>query len=157
MIINGLSRFGLKKVPNLVWPSDIVVEVSKSAMVDEETMVKWVDRVLQIDLADEPGLLSFDSFKAHLTDFVSIELENLKVVTVPITGGYSSCSVDIQPLDVSINSPAKNRYNDLWAIRMDSKCKCGENGCDHMFTPAGNTGIARSHTMTSVLKWCQMR
>ena len=48
----------LKKVPNLVWPSDIVVEVNKSAMVDEEMMVKWVDRVLQPDLAGEPGLSS---------------------------------------------------------------------------------------------------
>ena len=77
----------------------------------------------------------FDSFKALLTDFVSIQIENLKVDTVPIPGGYTSCK---QPLDVSINSPAKNRYIELWAIFMDSQCMCGENDCAHMFTPAGN-------------------
>ena len=125
----------LKKVPNLVWPLDIVVEVSKSAMVDENMMAKWVERVLQPDLEDEPGLLIFDSFKAHLTDFVSIELENLKVDTAPIPGGYTSC---LQPLDVSINSPAKKRYNELWAVFMASQCSCGEIGCEHMFTPAGH-------------------
>ena len=59
-----------------------------------------------------PGsLLVWDSFRGHLTDAVSEELEKLHIHLVVIPVG---CTSKDQPLDVSLNKPFKGILRKCW-------------------------------------------
>ena len=57
------------------------------------------------------SLLVWDSFRGHLTDAVSKELEKLHIYSIVIPGG---CTPKVQPLDVSLNKPFKGILCKCW-------------------------------------------
>ena len=55
--------------------------------------------------------ISFDSFKAHITDRAKTEFRSGNTDLAVIPGGLTSMC---QPLDVSINKPFKNKLRKCW-------------------------------------------
>ena len=88
-------------------------------------------------------LLIWDSFRGHLTDAVKAELRSRNVDVAVIPGGLTCM---LQPLDVSINKPFKDRIRDLWAEWMVEG--------DHSFTLAGNQ---RAPPKELLVKWTKQR
>ena len=75
-------------------------------------MKNYIKAILQPDLNGEPGLLIFDKYKSHYEDSVNVLLEESNVSTIIIPGGYTCV---LQPLDVSINGPMKDKFKENWA------------------------------------------
>ena len=77
--------------------------------------------------------------RAHLTDDVKFELARHYVDIAVIPDGLTSM---LQPLDVCLNKPFKNRIRDLWSDWMITDV--------HTYTPAGHQ---RAPTKELVLQW----
>ena len=55
---------------------------------------------------NQPSMLVLDAFKGHLTDSVKNQLRKMNTELVVIPGGMTTV---LQPTDVSINKPFKDR------------------------------------------------
>ena len=89
--------------------------------------------------ANTQSLLVWDSFSAHLTDTVKQQLCENKTATVVIPGGLTSL---VQPLDVCLNKPFKDRLREKWMTWMMSGEKT--------FTPGGQL---RAAFLVTVCQW----
>lgn len=88
---------------------------------DEVGMKLWAEKVWRSQpsslLMKQKSLLKFDLFSSHLTDEVKKCLkENSGIAVIPIA---SSLTNVIQPLNVCLNKPLKDRlqeYGNIWMI-----------------------------------------
>ena len=59
----------------------------------------------QLNQSTTPALLIYDAFRAHTTDGIQQRLEELNVRLVMVPKNMTD---HLQPLDISVNKPAKN-------------------------------------------------
>lgn len=90
--------------------------VQEKAWMDEKIMLKWVDKVLK-PYVDTIGtgiicpILFLDSYRCHMMASVVNKIQDLGVQVEHIPGG---CTGLLQPIDVGIGKPLKNRVRNCW-------------------------------------------
>ena len=137
--------FKRKTAPkNVEFPTGIIVRFQQKGWMDDALFRDWIDIVW----ASRPGgkikkdnsLLVLDAFRCHRSED---QLKHLKkqhktdVAIIP--GGMTSI---LQPLDVSVNKPFKNKLHDLWTEWMST----GEKS----FTKGGGV---RAPDLALICKW----
>ena len=120
-VVLGISNCGVflrtmvifkgKRKLNLVHPDSIIVRVQEKAWMDERLMIKWMELCVRPFTERKPAILVLDSFRGHLTNDVNAAMKKINVCPAVIPGG---CTFLLQPLDVSINKPMKDRARQLW-------------------------------------------
>ena len=92
-----------------------VYSVQERAWMDEKSMLKWVDVVLKPYIQTAPAgihpILFLDSYRCHIMGSVVSTIQSLGVQVEHIPGG---CTGLLQPVDVGINKPLKNRVKSCW-------------------------------------------
>ena len=82
---------------------------------DEAVMLQWVKEVLEPWLKHVPAgivpYLLLDSYKCHLMSSIVHAIQDLGIEVEHILGG---CTGLVQPLDVGVNKPLKNRIRRKW-------------------------------------------
>ena len=109
---------------------------------DESGVKIWIEKVWRArpgGFANTQSLFVWDSFSAHLTDTVKQQLHENKTATAVIPGGLTSL---VQPLDVCLNKPFKDRLREKWMTWMMSGEKT--------FTPGGQL---RAASLVTVCQW----
>ena len=106
--------FKRKLMPKEKFPKGIIVHVHPKGWMDEEGCKIWIAKVWRSrpgGLKKEKSLLVWDMFRSHRVDSVikSVRLSNTDVAVIP--GGLTSV---LQPLDVSLNKPFKDRLREKW-------------------------------------------
>jgi hypothetical protein len=87
---------------------------------DERGTLEWLDKVWNKRpgaLLKKPSILVWDSFRAHKTADVARKVDSLKTSVAVIPGGLTSI---LQPLDVCLNKPFKDRLRAKWNNWMQS-------------------------------------
>ena len=123
--------FKRKTMPKEKFPPDVVIHVHPKGWMNTEGIRLWIDKVW----ARRPGglhkkrsMLVWDAFRAHLDDNVKAYLRNEHATDLSvIPGGLTSI---VQPLDVCLNKPFKDRLRKKWINWMMEGEKT--------FTPTGN-------------------
>ena len=116
-------------MPKDNFPAGVVVHNHPKGWMDESGVKIWIEKVWRArpgGFANTQSLLVWDSFSAHLTDTVKQQLRENKTATAVIPGGLTSL---VQPLDVCLNKPFKDRLWEKWMTWMMSGEKT--------FTPDG--------------------
>lgn len=107
-----IARRELPENPNR---DDIALVCQPNAYQDEANMLQWIELCLAPYVADKPEgvpcILFLDQFSAHQTDAVKARLEELGVELRLIPGG---CTWLVQPIDVGIGKPFKDRCRSFW-------------------------------------------
>lgn len=97
------------------YPKDIVYTVQENAWTDERVMLLWIDQVLRPHVKDVPSgvvpYLLLDKYRCHYQGSVAKAIEDLGVEWDIIPGG---CTGLVQPIDVGIGKPFKNRMRYKW-------------------------------------------
>ena len=89
------------------------MHVHEKGWMDENGMMLWISRIWHNcpgGLFKKKACLVYDMFKAHLMDSIKTALSKLNTDIAIIPGGLTS---QLQPLDVSINKPFKDRIRVL--------------------------------------------
>ena len=110
----------------------ILVQQRKQAKIGFETFPR------PRGFANTQSLLVWNSFSAHLTDTVKQQLRENKTATAVIPGGLTSL---VQPLDVCLNKPFKDRLREKWMTWMSG---------EKTFTPGGQLQAA---SLVTVCQW----
>jgi len=80
-------------------------------------MLKWIEKVLAPHLQQKPpeteAVLILDKYKVHMSESTTAALAALGVTAHIIPGGCTSL-VLVQPVDVGINKPFKDRLRLQW-------------------------------------------
>lgn len=140
--VNGFATFGnkfikmsfqgLKKVPNLTIPSNVVVDVAKGGSMTETVMLNWIQNVYFSRgpyYFNRKSLLVLDHCAAHKTVAVADKLKeiNTSVVFVPKKQTHL-----LQPLDVSVmvqfKSEMRALYN-VWQKSATPRYTAAQNRC----------------------------
>ena len=129
-------------MPKEKFPAGIVVHVHAKGWMDEKGMATWNEKVWRTRpgaLLKAKSLLVFDAFSGHKMESVKRQLrqENTDLAVIP--GGLTSV---VQPLDVCLNKPFKDRLREKWNLWMSSE--------DHALTPTGNMKRA---SLPNVCQW----
>ena len=106
--------FKRKTLPkNLNFPKEVVVRCQAKGWMDETLVQDWLRTVWSKvgGLSRRKSMLVWDSFRAHLSKPVRNTLRSINTECVVIPGGMTSM---LQPLDVSINKPFKDRMRAKW-------------------------------------------
>ncbi len=106
-----------KRLPHNL-PLGIIVQMQEKGWMDEQIMRLWIKKVWTRrpgGLARRKSLLVMDSFEGHKTDLVKKRCneENTDIAIIP--GGLTSV---LQPLDVCLNKPFKDRLREKWRMWM---------------------------------------
>jgi hypothetical protein len=93
------------------YPLDMQFTTQKSAWMDEESMLEWIEVIWRPFTDGKVGmfLLLIDEAKAHLTAKVMRAIGTCRTILEIIPGGYTS---RLQPVDVGVNKPFKKYYGD---------------------------------------------
>ena len=134
--------FKRKTMPKEIFPPGVVIHVHPKGWMDEDGMKVWIEKVWRArpgGLMKTRTLLVLGSFSGHLTDVVkrSLKEENTDMAVIP--GGLTSV---IQPFDVCLNKPFKDRLREQWNGWMTSDEKT--------YTPSGNMQRA---SLPTVCQW----
>ena len=93
----------------------VVLCAQKSAWQDEGNMVTYCDKVLVPYLQERaqgvPCLLLLDAFSAHWSATTTAKLQEIGITTYKIPPG---CTCMVQPIDVGIGKPFKDRIRSFW-------------------------------------------
>ncbi|KAJ1086507.1 hypothetical protein NDU88_004529 [Pleurodeles waltl] len=122
--------FKRKTMPKLKFPVGCFVHVHEKGWMDEEGVKLWLDNVWSRrpgGLIQKRSLLVWDMFRAHLTPSTKQRLARINTDAAVIPAGLTSL---VQPLDVCLNKPFKDRIREQWNEWMVS----GEKS----FTKGGN-------------------
>ena len=97
------------------FPVDCSYMCQDRAWMDETVMLQWVKEVLEPwSKHIPPGIVPYlllDSYKCHLMSSVVHAIQDLGIEVEHIPGG---CTGLVQPLDVGVNKPLKNRIRRKW-------------------------------------------
>ena len=126
-----------KCLPKFPFPKDWSITFTENRWSNEETMKDYVVKIIvpyvkkkreELKLADDhPALVLFDIFKGQCTNVVLKLLmdNNIEYVIVP-----ANCTDRLQPLDVSINKPAKeflrSKFQGWFADEIASKLESND-------------------------------
>lgn len=95
--------------------TDAYYATQERAWMDEGVMLQWVEQVLKPWAAEVPEgeipYLLLDSYKCHLMSSVVTAIQELGIEVEHIPGGLTGL---VQPVDVGINKPFKNRIRRMW-------------------------------------------
>ena len=114
------GRIATKELPQNPQRDRMVLNCQENAWVDKEIMLQWIDKVLKpyVFRISPPDihprlspLLLLDSFSVHTCPEVKEAIYNLGVRVKHIPRG---CTGFIQPVDVGIGKPLKDRIRDRW-------------------------------------------
>ncbi|KAK9398934.1 hypothetical protein NXF25_013903 [Crotalus adamanteus] len=122
--------FKRKTMPKLKFPVGCFVHVNEKGWMDEEGVKLWLDNVWSTQpggLIQKHSLLVWDMFRAHLTPSTKQRRARINTDAAVIPAGLTSL---VQPLDVCLNKPFKDRIREQWNEWMVS----GEKS----FTKGGN-------------------
>ena len=117
----------LVKVPKVNCPDNVVINVNKSGTMNEFLICGYLQKILKTEVSGKECVLLMDEFKAHFTTDVSNEMKSIGINHQRIPGGFTST---LQPLDVSINKPFKQYYQEQYYEWLDSE--------NPIFTKSGN-------------------
>ena len=134
--------FKRKTMPKDNFPAGVVVHNHPKGWMDESGVKIWIEKVWQArpgGFANTQSLLVWNSFSAHLTDTVKQQPRENKTATAVIPGSLTSL---VQPLDVCLNKPFKDRLREKWMTWMMSGEKT--------FTPGGQL---RAASLVTVCQW----
>jgi len=134
--------FKRETLPKENFPPGVLVHCHPKGWMDEAGMKLWVEKVWRSrpgGLLRKKSLLVWDSFQAHLVDSVKQAVRQTNTDIAVIPGGLTSI---LQPLDVSLNKPFKDRLRERWNNWMIEGQKS--------FTPAGNM---RAASLPTVCLW----
>jgi len=98
------------------YPPDVIVRMNEDGWMTEKLMVDWLNAVWGekiIKHGKKRSLFIVDSFRGHLTQSVKSKCQEQNLVLGVIPGGLTSI---VQPLDVSINKPFKDRLREKWRM-----------------------------------------
>ena len=99
-------------------PPGVLVHCHSTGWMDEEGITLWLKNIwnnIPGAMLKKRSLLLWDQFRAHKTDKVKDVLKNLKTSQAMIPGGLTSV---LQPLDVVLNKPFKDRLKKKWLAWM---------------------------------------
>ena len=133
--------FKRKTQPKEKFPPGVVVHHHHKGWMDEDGMKLWIEKVWRSrpgGLLRKRSLLVWDSFRAHLVDPVKQALRQTNTDIAVIPGGLTSI---LQPLDVCLNKPFKDRLRERWTTWMVEGQKS--------LTPTGNVRAASLATVSS--------
>jgi hypothetical protein len=125
-------------------PAGVIVHCHPKGWMDEDGINLWLNQVWDRRpgaLLKKKSLLVWDQFRAHTTDKVKDTLKKLKTTSAVIPGGLTSV---LQPLDVVLNKPFKDRLRTQWMNWMSSEEK--------EMTKAGNIKKASISQVTNWVK-----
>ena len=135
-----VSSRGEKLRPFLIFPGkrgkiahdikQLVCVKQKKGFMDSETMLRWIEMIVAPSRSNiaSKEILILDAFSAHADKRILKRLKDLKLIPIFIPGG---CTAYLQPLDVAINKPFKDRFRrQYWTWMGDEKI--------HEFTTKGN-------------------
>ena len=107
-----ISRNELPTFPN---QDRIAYTVQENAWMDGSCMLQWIDNILVPHLQCRPAatevILLLDDLTSHTSDQTKDRLAQLGISLYIIPGG---CTGNVQPLDVGINKPFKDRLRRKW-------------------------------------------
>ena len=101
--------FKRKTMPKEPIPPGVLIHVHDKGWMDEQGMLLWIKKVLECrpgHLLNKKSSLVFDMFKGHLLDSGKKQLAEGNTDVALIPAGLTS---QLQPLDVSINKPFKDK------------------------------------------------
>ena len=134
--------FKQKTLPkNANFPKGVIVRCQEKGWMDQGLVQDWLRTVWSKvgGLTRKKSMLVWDSFRAHLSAPIRSTLKSLNTEPVVIPGGMTSM---VQPLDVAINKPFKDRMRKKWQewILADQ----------HTFTASGRI---RKVELTQICQW----
>ena len=87
----------------------------ESAWQDEDNMLRWIDVILVPYLQEKArgvqAIILLDAFSVHKTEKVKAQLDAIGIKMYNIPPG---CTGLVQPIDVGIGKPFKDRLRTLW-------------------------------------------
>ena len=93
----------------------MIYACQENAWMDENLMLKWVEKVLKLYILNAPKdidpILFLDSYRCHMMASVVGKIQELGVEVEHIPG---RCTGLCQPEDVGVNKPFKNRIREQW-------------------------------------------
>lgn len=109
------ARIEKKELVNYPAEWDMFYSCQDSAWTDKRVMLLWVAKVLKPYVDGAPDgiipLLFLDSYRCHMMHSVVDAIQSLGVEVEIIPGG---CTSLVQPVDVGVNKPFKNRLREYW-------------------------------------------
>ena len=109
------GRIATRELPEFETKDELLLCCQDNAWQDEANMGRWIDEVLvpylQEKAAGVPVLLFLDQFEAHKTTKTRAKLDGIGVQLQLIPGG---CTGLLQPVDVGIGKPFKDRVRKNW-------------------------------------------
>ena len=134
--------FKRNTMPKEPIPPRVLIHVHDKGWMDEQGMLLWIKKVWECcpgHLLNKKSCLVFDMFKGHLLDSVKKQLAEGNTDVALIPAGLTS---QLQPLDVSINKPFKDKVRVLWTDWMAGST-------DHALTRGGRL------KKSSITLWCE--
>ena len=124
-------------LPSFQFPSDWHATYSANHWSNEETMTDYFNKIIlpyitdkrnQLNLSsNHPALLIFDNFKGQCTQDILklLDTNNIDVVIIP-----PNCTDRLQPLDLSVNKPAKeylrDKFQNWYASQIQRQLQAGK-------------------------------
>lgn len=134
--------FKWKTMPKEKFPPKVIVRVNEKGFFTEETVLEWF-RLVWLrrpgGLLRPKSMLVLDSFRGHITERVKRAVANADCQLAIIPGGLTPV---LQPLDVALNKPFKDRVAALYKDWMDQDDK-----------PQTPTGRVRRAPLSTVAQW----
>lgn len=106
--------FKRKTMPKIKFSAGVFVHVHENGWMDQAGVKLWIDNAWNMrngGLRKEHSLLAWDMFRSHLTSETKNHLNESNTATAVIPAGLTSL---LQPLDVSLNKPFKDRLRHEW-------------------------------------------
>ena len=112
----------------MTFPHGLVVRCQEKGWMNEELVKDWLNTVWSKvgDLSRRKLMLVWDSFCAHLSAPIRRTLQSLNTECAIIPGGMTGI---LQPLDVCINKPFKDRLRVKWQEWMITEHTLTASGC----------------------------
>lgn len=134
--------FKRKTMPKETFPPKVIVRVNEKGFFTEETVLEWF-RLVWLrrpgGLLKPKSLLVLDSFRGHITERVKRAVANAQCELAVIPGGLTPV---LQPLDVALNKPFKDRMAALYNEWMEQDGK-----------PLTPTGRVKRAPLSTVAQW----
>uniref|UniRef100_A0A8C5WL18 HTH CENPB-type domain-containing protein n=1 Tax=Leptobrachium leishanense TaxID=445787 RepID=A0A8C5WL18_9ANUR len=141
--LKPLVIFKRKTLPkNAKFPSGVVVRAQPKGWMDEDGIRFWLDKIWchrPGSLLRKRALLVWDMLSAHLKKSIKSAVRNACTDIAVIPGGLTS---QLQPLDVCLNKPFKDRLRQMWADWM----------CSDALTTT-KSGLPQRLDITVVCRW----
>lgn len=113
--------FKRKTLPKgLKFVSGVIVQAHPKGWMDEAGTQQWLHQVWNTRpgaMMSKRSMLVWDMFRAHITENCKKTARNLRTDLAVIPGGLTSV---LQPLDVCLNKPFKDRLRKMWIDWMTS-------------------------------------